>query len=66
MGEVIDLLNKWGIDRIQISAYHAAANGMLERGHQSLKNALSKLGNDWITNLAAILSTNLSNVRVLA
>jgi hypothetical protein len=60
--EVIDLLNKWGVDRIQVSAYHAPANGMIERGHQPLKNALSKLGDDWVINLAAVLFADRTTV----
>ena len=61
-GEVIDLLNRWGVDRIQISAYHAPANGMIKRGHGPLKDALSKLGDDWVTNLAVVLFTNRTTV----
>jgi CRISPR/Cas system-associated endoribonuclease Cas2 len=45
-GEVIDLLNRWGVDRIQISIYHASVNRIIERGHRPLKDALSKLGDD--------------------
>ena len=62
MAEVIDLLNKWGVERIQISAYHAQANGMIERGHGPLKDALSKLGSDWPTNLAAVLFADRTTV----
>ena len=61
-GEVIDLLNRWGVDRVQVSAYHAPGNGMIERGHQPLKNALSKLGDDWVTNLAAVLFADRTTV----
>jgi CRISPR/Cas system-associated endoribonuclease Cas2 len=57
-GEVIDLLNRWGVDRIQISVYHAPVNGIIERGYRPLKDALSKLDDDWVTNLAAVLFTD--------
>jgi hypothetical protein len=43
--EVISLLARWGIGRIQISAYNPPANGMVERGHKSLCNALAKMSN---------------------
>jgi hypothetical protein len=46
MGEVVDLLNKVEIRRIQISAYNAKANGMIERGHGPIKNALFKIKGD--------------------
>ena len=61
-GEVIKLLNKWGVDRIQVSAYHAQANGMIERGHQPLKDALSKLGANWVGNLPAVLFADRTTV----
>ena len=60
--EVIDLLNKWGVERIQISAYHAPANGMIERGHRPIKDALSKLGAKWDENLAAVLFADRTTV----
>ena len=36
---------KYGIERVQVSAYHLAANGMVERGHKPITNALAKLTN---------------------
>jgi transposase InsO family protein len=36
------LLQKYGVKRIVISSYHPQANGMIERGHQPIVNALSK------------------------
>jgi CRISPR/Cas system-associated endoribonuclease Cas2 len=45
-GEVINLLNKWGVNRIQISVYYAPVNRIIERGHRPLKDALSKLSDD--------------------
>jgi hypothetical protein len=56
MGEVIKLLNKQGVERIQISAYHAQSNGAIERGHRPIKDALSKLdGHDYEVHLSAVL-----------
>ena len=43
MGEVIDILNLYGIHRIQVSAYHLIVNGMIERGHKPQTNSLSKI-----------------------
>jgi CRISPR/Cas system-associated endoribonuclease Cas2 len=54
-GKVIDLLNRWGVNRIQISVYHAPVNGIIKRGHEPLKDALSKLGDNWVTNLVIVL-----------
>jgi hypothetical protein len=43
MGKVIELLNKWGINRIRISPYNSRANGTIERGHRTILGALSKM-----------------------
>ncbi len=42
-GEVVELLNKYDINRIKISAYNSKGNGMIERGHQAFINALIAL-----------------------
>jgi hypothetical protein len=42
-GAVIQELNKLGINRIVISAYNSKANGMAERGHQPIVQALIAL-----------------------
>jgi len=42
--DVVEALTElYGIKRAVVSAYHPAANGMVERGHQPIVNALSKL-----------------------
>jgi hypothetical protein len=35
---------KYGIERVQISAYNSKANGIVERGHRSISETLSKMG----------------------
>lgn len=53
------LVNKFGINRIIISAYHPEANCMIERGHQSIVNGLAKMTEGglgkWVDNLSAVL-----------
>jgi RNase H-like domain found in reverse transcriptase/Integrase zinc binding domain len=49
---------KYGIHRIQISAYNSKANGGIERGHRSIGEALARMsggGRRWIRNLSAVL-----------
>ena len=41
--EVIDILNLYGIYRIQVSIYYLIINGMIERGHRLLTNSLFKM-----------------------
>ena len=41
--EVIEILRKYGIKRVQISAYNAQANGKVEGGHKPILNALMAL-----------------------
>lgn len=59
MGEVIELLNKWGINRIRISPYNSRANGTIERGHRTILGALSKMTDGgmkrWKQHLPAVL-----------
>ena len=49
----------YGIQRVQASAYHPAANGMVERGHRPITEGLSKWTNGgtkgWVSRLAAHL-----------
>ena len=57
-GVTVAFTNKYGIERVQISAYNSKANGMVERGHRSISEALSKMGGGrrrWRKNLAAVL-----------
>jgi hypothetical protein len=51
-------VKKYGVKRVQISAYNSKANGAVERGHRSIVEALSKMGGGgkrWRNNLAAVL-----------
>ena len=50
---------KYSIERVQVSAYYPAANGMVEQGHKPIVDALAKmtdsgLGN-WVRNLPLVL-----------
>jgi hypothetical protein len=42
-GELQDLTNHFDIYRLQIVPYHPGSNGVVERGHQPIVDALSKL-----------------------
>ena len=37
------LTDRYGIHRVVVSAYHAPANGMIERGHKPIVDALAKM-----------------------
>ena len=54
-GKVINLLNRQGVDRIQISVYYALINRIIKRGHRPLKDALSKLSDNQVINLVVVL-----------
>ena len=42
--DIVDEFAKiYGISRVVISAYNAKANGMIERGHKPVINALAKM-----------------------
>lgn len=63
---VKQLTEKYGIRRIEISAYHPQANSV-ERGHQPIKDSLSKLANagkgNWLKNLHACFWADRTTVR---
>ena len=58
-GHVAAFTKKYGIERVQVSAYHPAANGMVERGHKPITDALAKLTDrglsSWVKNLSIVL-----------
>ena len=52
-------VKQYGINRVQVSAYHPQANGMVERGHRSIVEALARMTNGgikkWTKNLPSVL-----------
>jgi hypothetical protein len=57
---------KYSIERVQVSAYHPAANGMVEQGHKPIVDALAKmtdsgLGN-WVRNLSSVLFADCTSI----
>jgi hypothetical protein len=64
---VTQLTKKYGIRRIEISVYHPQTN-LMERGHQAIKDSLSKLANaeigNWLRNLHACLWADRITVRI--
>jgi hypothetical protein len=57
---------KYGIERVQVPAYHPQANGMIERGHKPIVEALARmtdggLGN-WVRNLSMVLLADRTTV----
>ena len=65
-GAVIKILRKYGIGRVQISAYNSKANGMVEGGHKPIIAALIALTQGgkkkWIEYLAAVLFADRTTV----
>ncbi len=59
-------MKKYGIEWIQVSAYHPAANGMVERGHKSIVDGLAKMTNgglgNWVRNLSSVLFAERTSV----
>ena len=63
---VAEFMKQYGIECIQVSAYHPQANGMVERGHNPITEALACMtegskGN-WVTNLPAVLLADRTTV----
>ena len=47
---VAELAERYGVKRVVVSAYHPQANGMIERGHKPIVDALSKMSAGGSTN----------------
>jgi len=61
-----DLLERYRIQRTVVSAYHPQANGLVERGHDSIVNSLSKYSRqpgDWVRYLSLALWADRVSVR---
>jgi len=65
--EVETLAKKYDVHRVQISAYHPQANGMVERGHKPIVDALAKLSaegkGNWLENLQGVLFADRATVK---
>ena len=61
------LAERYNIKGTVVSAFHPQANGMIERGHQPIVDALSKMSKDsprgWTRNLQAVLWADRAAVR---
>jgi hypothetical protein len=66
-GEVVALAKRMGIPRVETSAYHPQANGMIERGHKSIVDGLAKMTDGglkkWPKHLHAVLWAERTTVR---
>lgn len=55
---VAELAERYGVKRVVVSAYHPQTNGMIERGHKPIVDALSKISTggstNWVRNLPAV------------
>lgn len=62
-----ELTQRYGIKRVIVSAYHPQANGIIERGHKPIIDALSKMSDggfaNWVRNLSAVLWADRSIMR---
>lgn len=47
---VVELAQRYGVKRVVVSAYHLQANGMIERRHNPIVDALSKMSDRGSTN----------------
>jgi Integrase zinc binding domain/RNase H-like domain found in reverse transcriptase/Reverse transcriptase (RNA-dependent DNA polymerase) len=56
---VTEMMQRYGTERVVVSAYHPQANGMVERGHRPIVDSLAKLAavgrGNWLQNLAGVL-----------
>ena len=61
-----DLLEHYRVQQTIISPYHPQANGLVERGHESIVNSLAKYSEkpgDWVKHLSLALWADRISVR---
>lgn len=61
--ETQELLDQFGVLAVPIATYHPQSNGLIERGHQQIVDALAKLGKKWVKNLDSVLWADRVTVR---
>ena len=58
-GILAELTRSYGVKHVVTSTYHPQSNGLVERGHKPIVDALSKLTNgsqsDWVFHLPGVL-----------
>ena len=54
-GVARELMRLYNTRNVPIAAYHPQSNGLIERGHQPIIDALAKLGQKWVEHLLAVL-----------
>ena len=54
-GVARELMQRYNTHNVPIAAYHPQSNGLIERGHQQIIDALAKLGPKWVQRLPAVL-----------
>ena len=50
-----ELIDRFNITNVPIAAYHPQSNGLVERGHKPIVDALAKLGGKWTQHLSSVL-----------
>ena len=53
--EMQEVLDQFGVLAVSIATYHLQSNGLIERGHQQIVDALAKLRKKWVRNLDSVL-----------
>ena len=63
---VAEFTKRYGIDRVRVSAYNPQVNGMIERGHKPITEALARMTDggigNWVMNLPAVLLADRTTV----
>ena len=50
-----ELDKHYPIQNVWIASYHSQVNGLVERGHQPVRNTLAQLGRKWVKNLPRVV-----------
>lgn len=53
-GVASDLMKRYNTRNVPIASYHPQSNGLIDRDHQPIIDALVKLGPQWVQHLPAV------------
>lgn len=54
-GVARELMKRYNTRNVPIATYHLQSNGLIERGHQPIIDALAKMGPQWVQYLPAVV-----------
>ena len=55
-----EVVKKYRIKNVRVATYHPQSNGLIERGHQQVVEALAKMEGNWVVNLPFVWADHIT------